>query len=95
MTLHLQEPSHVDEPQQAAEYAEVMSRVAAGGRAVIVRRGGADLAAIISLEYLEVLQDALAREEAQQMARKLDLGRLAKENPPPQTWFDGDEPKPF
>ena len=40
-------------------------------------------------------RDALAREEAQRMLAAMDLARLAKENPPPQPWFDGEEPKPF
>jgi hypothetical protein len=35
------------------------------------------------------------RERALEIARKLDWDRLVKENPPPQSWFDGDEPKPF
>ena len=95
MTVQLQEPSHVDEPRQAQEYADVMSRVAAERRAVIVRRNGADLAAIVPLEFLELLEDAIAMEKAQQLAKKLDRTRLVKTSPPPQSWFDGDEPKPF
>ena len=94
-TMNLQEPGHVDEPQQAHEYADVMSQVAADHKAVILRRGGKDLAVIIPLEYLELLQDALAMEEAQRLLKSMDLARMAKENPPPQSWFDGDEPKPF
>jgi len=31
----------------------------------------------------------------EEMARQLDWDRLTRENPPPQSWFDGDEPKPF
>jgi hypothetical protein len=34
-------------------------------------------------------------EEAQQRLKKLDLPKIAKENPPPQSWFDNDERKPF
>ena len=95
MPLQLQEPNHVDEPQQAQGYADMISGVAVKHQVVIVRRGGTDVAAIIPLEYLEALQDALAMEEAQRMLQRLDLPRLARENPPPQAWFDGDEPKPF
>lgn len=95
MTLHLQEPAHVDEPQHAQEYADVMSRVATERQAVIVRREGADLAAIIPLEYLDLLLDTVARQEAQRIAGGLDFDRLAKTNRPPQAWFDNDDPKPF
>jgi PHD/YefM family antitoxin component YafN of YafNO toxin-antitoxin module len=95
MNSLLQQPEKVDEPLEAKGYADVMSRVAAEGQPVIVRREGHDLAAIVPLAYLEELLDKLAMEEAQRMLRKLDLPRIAKENPPPQSWFDGDEPKPF
>jgi PHD/YefM family antitoxin component YafN of YafNO toxin-antitoxin module len=95
MNLLLQQPEKVDEPAEAQGYADVISRVAAEGQPVIVRREGNDLAAIVPLAYLEELLDALAMEEGQRMLKKLDLPRIAKENPPPQSWFDGDEPKPF
>lgn len=95
MTLPLLEPNHVDEPEQAGEYAEVLSRVAAERQAVIVRRGGADLAAVVPLEYLELLRDVLARQEAEQLAARLDWEHLLKTSPPRQDWFDGEEPKPF
>jgi hypothetical protein len=95
MTMHLQEPSRLDEPQQAQEYADVLSRVAADHQAVILRRGGTDLAAIIPLEYLEVLLDTLAMQEAERISAALNWDGLVKANPPPQEWFDRDEPKPF
>jgi hypothetical protein len=95
MPMRLQEPSHVDEPQQAKEYADVPSRVAADKQAVIVRRGGADLAAVVPLELLEFLQDAFAMEKAERMAAAMDLEQFVKDHPPPQIWFDRDEPKPF
>lgn len=95
MTTQVQQMNHVDEPHEAKDYAEVMSRVAANGQAVIVRRDGADLAAIVPLEYLELLQDALIMEEAQRLLKTVNWERKLKENPPPQSWFDGDEPKPF
>ena len=95
MSVLLQQPEKVDEPVEAQGYADVMSRVATEGQPVIVRREGNDLAAIVPLAYLEELLDKLAMEEAQRLLRKLDLPGIAKENPPPQSWFDGDEPKPF
>jgi hypothetical protein len=95
MTAQLQEPKRVDEPKDVGEYANVITRVASERRAVVLRREGADVAAIIPVDYLELLQDALAREQALALARKLDWDRLVKEYPPPQAWFDGDEPKPF
>ena len=95
MTFDLHEPTHVDEPDKAEEYADVLSRVATDRHAVIVRRDGADLAAVVPLEYLELLREAMARERAQQLARKLEWDRLVPASPPPQGWFNGDEPKPF
>ena len=91
----LHEPSHLDEPQQAQGYADVLSRVATERQAVIVRRGGTDLAAIVPLEYLELLQEALARQEAERLAGAMHWDRLVKTSRAPQAWFDGDEPKPF
>jgi hypothetical protein len=95
MTLPLPELGRVDEPQQAQEYADVLSRVATERRPVIVRRGGTDLAAVVPLEYLEVLQDVVARREAERLAAQLDWDRLVKTSPAPPDWFDADEPKPF
>ncbi len=57
----LAEPGRVDEPRAAQEYSEVLTRVAAEGRPVIVRRNGADLAAVIPLEWLDLLREAAAR----------------------------------
>ena len=95
MSVTLQERTHVDEPQHAQDYANVMSSVANERKTVIVRRDGEDLAAIVPLEYLEELEEALAMAEAQRILKTLDLPKLARENPPPQEWFDRDEPKPF
>lgn len=95
MTLPALEPSHIDEPQFAQESAKVLSRVAAERHPIIVRRDGADLAAVIPLEYLEILQDVLARQEAEQLAGQLNWDQLVKTSPPPPEWFAGDEPKPF
>ena len=52
----LTEPGRVDEPRAAQEYSDVLSQVAAEGKPVIVCRNGADLAAVISLEHLELLR---------------------------------------
>jgi hypothetical protein len=95
MTLPVLTPGHVDEPQATQEYAAVLSRVAADRVPIIVRRGGADLAAIVPLEYLELLQDVLARQEAERLAAERDWDQLVRTSPPPQAWFEGDEPKPF
>jgi prevent-host-death family protein len=91
----LAEPGRVDEPQGAEEYSEVLTHVASERRPVIVRRNGADLAAVIPLKHLELLQELLARQEAERLASQLDWDQLVKTAPPPQSWFDGDEPKPF
>lgn len=95
MSLPVLTAGRVDEPQAAQEYADVLSRVATDQKPVIVRRGGADLAAVVPLKYLELLQELLARQEAERLAAQLDWDRLVPASPPPQTWFDQDEPKPF
>lgn len=95
MSLSMFAPDHVDEPQAAPGYAEVLSRVAADRKPVIVRRGGADLAAVVPLEYLHLLQDMLARREAEELASQFDWDRLVRNSPPAQRWFDEDEPQPF
>jgi PHD/YefM family antitoxin component YafN of YafNO toxin-antitoxin module len=89
------EPTHVDEPQAAAGYAAVLSQVAEHGQPVIVRRDGEDLAAVISLDQLELMRDLLARQSAEQLAGKMNWSELIAQHPPPQRWFEGDEPKPF
>ena len=94
-SLALDASSHVDEPGLAAGYAEVFSRVATNGQPVIVRRAGEDLAAVVPWQSLELVQDAVARQKAEQISATLDWERLVKNSPPPQEWFDGDEPKPF
>jgi PHD/YefM family antitoxin component YafN of YafNO toxin-antitoxin module len=88
-------PGRVDEPKAAQDYADVLSRVAADQKPVIVRRDGSDLAAVVPLEYLELLQDMVARQEAQQLLAQLNWERLLETSRPPQSWFDGKEPKPF
>lgn len=93
--MHLQEPSHVDEPLDSQEYADVLSRVAADHKAVILQRGGTDLVAIIPMDFLDVLLDTLAMQEAERISGELDWDGLVKANSPPQAWFDRDEPKPY
>jgi len=89
------EPERVDEPQRVQEYAEMLSQVASKRQPVIVRRGGADFAAVIALEHLALLQEFLAQQEAERLASEMDWTQLAKVSPPPQQWFEGEEPKPF
>ena len=89
----LNEPSRVDEPDKAHGYAEVLSQ-AAKGRPVIVRRNGADFAAVIAIEHLELLREFLARQEVERLAAKIDWDPLVKKNRPPQSWFD-DSDNPF
>jgi hypothetical protein len=95
MKLPVLTPGRIDEPGEAQEYANVLSRVATEHQPLIVRRGGSDLAAVVPLDYLELLQDMLARQEAERLAAQVDWDKLVKTSPPPQAWFDGEEPKPF
>jgi PHD/YefM family antitoxin component YafN of YafNO toxin-antitoxin module len=90
----LDEPGRVDEPHAVQEYSEVLTHVAEARRPVIVRRNGEDLAAVIPLEHLEVLREALARQEAERQAAKIDWERMPKTLRPPQAWFD-DSDNPF
>lgn len=90
-----QEPWHLDEAQLAQGCAAVLSQVAAERRPVIVQRGGADVAVVVPLEYLELIQDSLARQEAERVAALVDLDRLAGQSAPAERWFEDDEPKPF
>jgi len=89
------EPDLVDEPQEVQDYRGLVSRVAATQHPVIVRRGEAEVAAVIPVEYLELLRELLARQEAEQRAAQIDWARMAQDSPPPQHWFEGEEPKPF
>ena len=90
-----EEPNRVDEPHAAQEYANVLTRVASESRPVIVRRNGADLAAVIPLEDLELVREVLARRQVEELAAQIDWEQARKNLQPPQDWFDGDEPKPF
>jgi PHD/YefM family antitoxin component YafN of YafNO toxin-antitoxin module len=90
----LDEPGRVDEPQAAKEYADVLSQVAAVGRPVIVRREGKDLAAVVTLEHLELVREALSRLEVEKMATEIDWTGSGAGLRPPQSWFDDDD-NPF
>lgn len=91
----LEEPRRVDEPRAVQEYAEVLTQVASQHRPMIVRRNGEDLAAVIPLEFLEMVREVLARQEVEQLAAQIDWERARKTLRPPQSWFDDDEDNPF
>ena len=91
----LSEPNRVDEPAVAQGYSDVLSQVASDRRPIIVRRNGEDLAAIVPLEHLEFVREALGHKEVQELAASIDWERASHLLRPPQAWFDGDEPKPF
>jgi PHD/YefM family antitoxin component YafN of YafNO toxin-antitoxin module len=95
MSVESDKVDRVDEPQDADQYAEVLSQVAAGRQAVIVRRDGADLAAVISLDYLSILQEAIAQRGIEELSAKIDWDRARHRPWPPAEWFEGEEPKPF
>ena len=78
MTLQLQNPPHVDEPLEAQQYADILGRVAADRQAVIVRRGGADLAAVVPLEFLELLQEMVARRTCRGTGPQARLAKIAQ-----------------
>ena len=54
------EPGRVNEPHEAQEFSDVLSQVAANGKPVIFCRNGADFAAVIPLEHLELLRETVA-----------------------------------
>jgi PHD/YefM family antitoxin component YafN of YafNO toxin-antitoxin module len=84
----LAEPGRIEEPQAAQAYSDVFSQVVAEGKPLIVRRNGEDLAAVIPLEYLELLREMLARQEVERLAAQIDWERADKRRRPPQEWFD-------
>ena len=49
---------------------------------------GADLAAIIPLEHLELVREILARQEVEKQAAQIPWERAPKTLRPPQEWFD-------
>ncbi len=88
-------PRHMDESLLAADYADVLSQVAADQRPVVVQRDGIDIAAVIPVEYLAVIRDSLARQEAERLAEGIDWSQKAGSMSPPQHWFEEEQPKPF
>jgi hypothetical protein len=90
----LTEPGRVDEPRGVEEYSDVLTQVAADGKPVIVRRNGEDLAAVIPLVYLELLCEAMARQELERRAAQIDWNRVPTTHRPPQYWYD-DTDNPF
>src|SRR5260370_16244760 len=84
----LDEPGRVEEQRAVQEYAEVLSKVAAAGRAVIVCRDGKELAAVIPLEHLELVREILARREVETLAAQIDWERAPETLRPPQACFD-------
>ncbi len=90
----LPEPARIDEPQAAQAYSAVFSRVVAEGKPMIVCRDGQDLAAVIPLEYLDLLRAVVERQEAEKLAGQIDWNRGDKTLRPPQEWFD-DSDNPF
>jgi hypothetical protein len=89
----LEEPGRVDEPLAALGYSAMFTQVATEHRTVIVRRDGADLAAVVPLEHLELLREAVARQEVEQRAASIDWQGAGLLSPPPEAWFnDNDNP---
>lgn len=88
------EPGRVNEPQAVQEYSNVLSRVVADGKPVIIRRNGEDLAAVIPLNYLRMLRDVLEREEVEKQAAQIEWKSVPESLRPPQEWFD-DTDNPF
>lgn len=90
----LTEPGRVDEPRLAEEYSDVLSRVVAEGKPMIVRRNGEDLAAVVPLGYLELLREIVARQEVEKLAAQIDWDRAPGTLRPPQEWLEDDD-NPF
>lgn len=94
-TSSFYEPVRIEEPHEAHEFSRVFSQVASHGQPVIVRRDGEDLAAVVPIEHLDVLRDAMARQEAERLAAQINWDGAVAAHPPAQSWFDKDEPKPY
>src|SRR5271154_6610765 len=90
----LTEPGRVNEPHVAQEFSDVLSQVAANGQPVIFCRNGADFAAVVSLEHLELHRETVARQEVEIRAAQIEWNRVRKADRPPQQWFD-DTDNPF
>ena len=88
------EPSRVDEPRLVQDYSDVLSQVATDGKPIIVCRKGADLAAAIPAEDLELVREMRARQDVEKLAASIDWRQFPRSNRPPQEWFD-DTDNPF
>jgi PHD/YefM family antitoxin component YafN of YafNO toxin-antitoxin module len=85
------DPNRIDEPTAAQEYSDVLTQVASQGRPLIVRRNGEDLAAVIPLEHLAMLQEVIARADLEELAAEIDWDRLVRQHKAPQQWLDNDD----
>jgi PHD/YefM family antitoxin component YafN of YafNO toxin-antitoxin module len=88
------EPRRIDEPQASMDYANALTQVADEHKPLIVRRNGGDLAAIVPLEYLELLREIAGRQDVEKIAAETHWDQLSKTHVPPQHWFD-DTDNPF
>jgi prevent-host-death family protein len=91
----LDEPTRIAEPASSREFSDALTQVATDGKPVIVCRNGADLAVVIPLEHLDLVREALARGELDDLAAQIDWEQARIKLHPPQAWLEGDEPKPF
>lgn len=94
MPTVLDEPGRVEEPRASADYSDMLSRVAAEHKPVIIQRNGEDLAAVIPLEHLELLREMLSRQEVEELAAQIDWDRVPRTHRPPQEWFEATD-NPF
>lgn len=89
----LTELVRVEEPRAIEQVAEVLRRVASDRRPIVLRSNGQDLAAVISMDHLELLQEILARQELEKQAAQIDWQRLVPAHQPPPEWLeDTDNP---
>lgn len=91
MSLTLDTPRRIDEPQEAAAFSQVITDVAANQQSIIVQRNGTDVAVVIPVTLLDILHAAIARQERERLAASIDWDRMAHEKRPPQAWFDSDD----
>jgi hypothetical protein len=85
----------VNEPQAVNDYAAMFSRVAEAHEPIIVCRNGQELAAVVPMEHLKLIREALAQEEAEKAARQIHWDRVPASFRPPQSWFGDEEDNPF
>lgn len=90
----LEEPRRIDEPAKAQEYADVLSEVAEAGRAIIVRRNGADLAAVIPLALFARARESLQAGYLERLAATIKWEQSPANLAPPQAWLDQEQDNP-